>query len=245
MLGSLLGCDGGGEDPGPKAVGGSGGSGTMNGGSSGSGGGGALPEGVALTPENGWVALEGNTLGVQGAMFAYADPTSKMSMVEDFTGAKACISGTASKVMMPCEFMPPATDCYGEYWGAAIGMNLNQAIDPATGEGGAIEAFDASGLKGFAFTIAGTTVPGSLRFTVESTTGDFCTPPATLVAAGANTFTFEELFSECWEKDANKMNPNAGTVKSAIKKIAWQVVTNDKSAVPYDYCVSDVRALPL
>lgn len=246
MLGSLLGCDGGGDGTGPKAVGGSGGSGgstVLPGGSSGSGGGGSLPEGVALTPMDGWVAVDSNTLGIQGAMFAYADPTSKLSMMEDFTGAKACISGTASKVIMPCEFMPPATDCYGEYWGAAIGMNLNQSIDETTKMGGTPMPFDATALTGFAFNISGTTIPGSLRFTVESSTGDFCTPPATLVAMGANTFTFEQLFSECWEKMANTMNPNAGTVKNSIKKIAWQVVTNAMGEVPYDYCVSDVRAL--
>jgi hypothetical protein len=246
MLGAILGCDGGGEDPGPKAVGGAGGSTGMLGGSSGSGGG-ALPEGVALTPMEGWVPMDGNSLGIQGAMFAYADPTSKMTMMENFAGSSACISGEASKVIMPCTFMPPATDCYGEYWGVAIGLNLNQPTVEMDGKmvGGDPMAYDASGLKGFAFNIDGTKVPTSLRFTVESTSGDFCTPPATRVAAGPNTFMFEQLFSKCWEKTASTANPNAGTVKNAIKKIAWQVVTNDKSAVPYEYCVSDVRALPL
>jgi hypothetical protein len=180
-------------------------------------------------------------------MFAYADPTSTMTMTPNFTGASACISGEASKVILGCTFMPPATDCYGEYWGAAIGLNLNQPSVEMDGKmvGGDPMPYDASALKGFAFNIDGTKVPGSLRFTVESTSGDFCTPPATMVAAGPNTFLFEQLFSECWEKTASTENPNAGTVKNAIKKIAWQVVTNDKSAVPYDYCVSDVRALPL
>src|SRR5688572_25214143 len=95
MLGALLGCDGGGEEPGgPKAVGGangSGGSSVLPGGSGGSGGGGALPEGIALTPTDGWVAVDSNTLGIQGAMFAYGDTVSKMGMEENFTGSNACI----------------------------------------------------------------------------------------------------------------------------------------------------------
>jgi hypothetical protein len=39
------------------------------------------------------------------------------------------------------------------------------------------------------------------------------------------------------------MNPTAEAGKSNLIKIAWQVVTNTTSAVPFDYCVSNVRAL--
>lgn len=248
MLGALLGCDGGGEEPGgPKAVAGSGGSGGSSvlpgGGSSGSGGGGALPEGVALTPIDGWVDIDSNTIGVQGAMFSYGDDVSKMGMESDFTGSNACIKGTAAKVEMPCEFMPPATDCYGQFWGAAIGLNLNQPIDEATGMG--VETplpYDASALKGFAFEISGATVPTSLRFKIEDATGEFCNLGTMKVGVGPNTFLFSDLTTECWKPTATSRKGD--TAKAGLLKIAWQVVTNTSGTIPFDYCVSNVRALP-
>ena len=99
--------------------------------------------------------------------------------------------------------------------------------------------FNASALKGFAFDIEGAAVPSSLRFKVEDASGEFCSPPAKGVKVGANTFLFTDLITQCWK--AGGMN--AEGAKAGLKKIAWQVVTNDKSAVPFDYCVKEVRAL--
>jgi hypothetical protein len=259
LLASVVGCDGGGDEDGPKAVAGSGGGVIPNGGTTGGGGagttggtgtGGDLPAGVPLTILDGWVAVDQNSLGVQGAVFSYADPTSAMSLMEVKTGASYCISGTAAKVdkaSTACTtmmFTAPATDCYGEYWGAAIGMNLNQPIDPATMEGVMTPLpFDASSVKGFAFNIDGPTLPTTLRFKVEGTSGEFCTPPAKPLLKGNNTFMLTDLVAECWETGAATMNPNAETIKSGIVKIAWQVTTKDTMAIPYDYCVTDVRAL--
>src|SRR5689334_1737124 len=141
ILATAVGCDNAGaeeEMDGPNAVNNAGtssvipsagsgnnsmaGSGSSAAGSdSGSGGNSAvLPEGVPLTAMDGWVAVDSNTLGIQGAMFAYSDPTSGMGMAEDFVGANACIKGTAAKVDMMSDicknktFTPPAMDCYGE-----------------------------------------------------------------------------------------------------------------------------------
>jgi hypothetical protein len=242
ILATAAGCDGGGEEPGgPKAVAGNG---TVipNGGSSGSGGGGSLPPGVPLAPTDGWVAVDSNTLGVQGAMFAYADETSKAGppvMTENFVGTSACIAGTAAKVDLTCTPMAPAVDCYGQFWGAAIGLNMNQPIDPATNMGGTPMEFDASAITGFAFEIEGAAVPASLRFKVEDAAGEYCTPPAKPVKVGPNTFMFADLIKECWKAGG----ATAEAAKTGIIKIAWQVVTNDKAAVPFDYCVKDVRAL--
>jgi hypothetical protein len=263
-LASLVGCDGGGDDgndgtagTGPKPVptggssttggtGGSGGAGTTGG----VGTGGELPAGVPLAFTDGWVAGDQNSLGVQGAVFDYADPTSKMGMEAVKTGTKYCIKGTAAKVdmaSMACTtkmFTPPAMDCYGEYWGAAIGMNMNQMIDMATMMGGTAMPFDGSSIKGFAFNIDGPMIPATLRFKVEGPgEQEFCTPPAKLVQNGANSFMLTDLVSKCWEKDAATKNPNAETIKSTMVKIAWQVTTKDTMAIPFDYCVSDVRAL--
>jgi hypothetical protein len=254
------GCDNGGADDDGKPVptiggsannAGSGtvipGAGTSTGGTSGD-----VGEGVPLDPMNGWVDGASNALMIQGAMFPFGDPTSLMgSAPMDFSmsGAEACFSGTAAKVDMAstaCKtmtFTPPAKDCYGEYWGAAIGLNLNQQIDMTTMKGGDPMPFNASSLKGFAFEIAGTMVPAqtALRFKVEDASGEFCNPATKPVKAGPNSFMFEDLIKECWKPTATAAN--ASTAKAGVIKIAWQVVTNDKSTVPFNFCVSKVRAL--
>jgi hypothetical protein len=215
---------------------------------SGTAGSGPLPEGAPLISNDGWVTNE--TVGIQGAMFAYADPTSKMTLTEDFVLTNACIKGEAAKVDMlstACAtktFTPPATDCYGEFWGAAIGLNLNQPIDPVSMEG--VDpplAFDAgaNSITGFAFEITGAAVPTSLRFKIENATGEFCNTAAKPVKKGPNSFVFADLQASCWKPAAT--NPTGETAKGNIIKIAWQVVTNDKTSVPFDYCVANVRAL--
>jgi len=254
VLATAVGCDNGAGDDtsnndGPKAVGAApsagsssaaAGTGSSDAGTSAGGtGSSVLPAGVPLTATDGWVDVMSNSLGIQGAMFSYADDTSKATMMDDFVAADACIKGTAAKVDLKCTPVAPATDCYGTFWGAAIGLNLNQPNDPATGMGGMPMPFDASALTGFAFDIEGAAVPTSLRFKIENATGEFCSPPAKPVKLGANTFLFSDLMTQCWKTGGM----SAVGAKSGIIKIAWQVVTNDKSAVPFDYCVKDVRAL--
>ena len=268
ILGSLtVGCDGGTEDPDGNGTGGSltaaagtagagntGNTGGGTGGSSGgSGGSGMVAEGIPLTAMEGWVDAS-EAIGIQGAIFAYGDATSKMGWMENFVGANACLKGTAAKVDMmstPCTtmmFTSPATDCYGEYWGAAIGLNLNQPIDPVSMKG--VDpplTFDAAakGVTGFAFEISGEVVPTSLRFKVENATGEFCNIGAVkAVVKGANSFKFADLHTKCWEKkETAMMNPTAETGNTNLIKIGWQVVTNTTSTVPFDYCVSNIRAL--
>lgn len=241
-------------DPPIKITAGSSGTGTTPtaGTSTGGTGSGTPAEGVPLSPMNGWVDGASNILKIQGAMFPFGDPTSLMgSMPVNFSmsGTDACFKGTAAKVdmaSMACTtkmFTPPAKDCYGEYWGAAIGLNLNQAIDEATGEGAAPAPFDGSSLKGFAFDISGTTVPAptALRFKVEDSSGEYCNMAAKQVKVGTNTLLFGDLVKECWKPPTPPVT--AEGAKAGLIKIAWQVVTNDKGTVPFDFCVSNVRAL--
>lgn len=221
-----------------SSTGGSGGTPTTAGGTDG----GPPAEGVPLTPTDGWIDGPSNTLGVQGAMFAFYDTTSGMGIVEDFLGANACIAGTAAKVDMKCTPVAPAVDCFGTYWGAAIGLNLNQPIDPETLMGSTTPGpFDASALTGFAFEITGTKVPTSLRFKVEDASGEYCTPSTKPVKLGENKVLFTELLAQCWKPTAT--SKNADSAKAGLVKVAWQVVTNAMSAIPFDYCVSNVRAL--
>jgi hypothetical protein len=266
LMSLAAGCDGGGESgdadneddggKGPIAVAGSGnnggsgnntsGSGNNTSGSgNGSGGGGSdsgpLPEGVPLTPTNGWIQADTNVLGIQGAVFAYADTTSGEGMTENFDDANACITGTVAKVDKTCTPMPPATDCYGQFWGAAIGLNLNQPIDETSGMGADPMAFDGSSLKGFAFVIEGMEVPTKLRFKVEDASGEFCNPGTKPVKVGVNSFMFADLVKECWAPKPT--SANAETAKGQMIKIAWQVVTDDQATHAFDFCVKDIRAL--
>jgi hypothetical protein len=233
------------------------GAGTGNTGTGGAGattgGAGTLPEGIPLTPTDGWIDGMSNTLGVQGAVFMYGDPTSlgtpgmPGAMVGTFTGAQACIKGTAAKVDLTSPvcvskmFTPPATDCYGEYWGAAIGMNLNQPKDMTTMMGGTPIAFNASTVKGFAFTLDGPVVPIQIRFKVEDASGEFCNTAMKPVKKGANTFMLADLIKACYAPMAGAATGESA--KTGLLKIAWQVYTVTSAAIPFDICVSDVRAL--
>lgn len=215
---------------------------TATGGTSGTGGDGA-GNGVPLAFNNGWLNADENSLGVQGAVFAYADNTTKLSMTESITdnGASACITGTAAKVVDPCTITDPnANDCYGEYWGAAIGFNLNQPVDEATGEGGDPMPFDLSSVAAIDFELAGSVIPTSMRFTLETDAGDHCTIPSTKIIAGPNHIELDKLVAECWTGGAQ--TPLAS--RSSSLKIAWQVVTTTGSETPFDFCVTNVVAVP-
>jgi hypothetical protein len=108
---------------------------------------------------NGWIEGDSNSLGIQGAVFAFVDPESHTGLDENFDGSNACISGKAVKVDLKCTPIARATDCFGTFWGAAIGLNLNQSIDPATNQAEAPMPHDASALMGFAFRVTGSKVP--------------------------------------------------------------------------------------
>ena len=245
-----------GVTPTPGGIGGIGGTsgvaanGTASGGSDdaqSSAGGNGGESSPLLTPTNGWLDRTSNDFEIQGALFANADSTSSMSMSASFTGARACIAGMAARVDLlspPCQslmFTPPATDCYGEFWGASLNLNLNQ---PAMGD--TPLPYDASALQGFAFEISGDTVPApsALRFQVHAVSGVFCNPVNIKLKVGVNTVFFRDLLPQCWVTQIPDLRPTAESVKSALISIEWRVVTNGSSAVPYDFCVSNLRALP-
>lgn len=225
------------------------------GGAAGAGPGPIVPDGdVALPFEDGWLDADANALGIQGAIFGYADVHTIETVSENIAenGTKACIQGEAFKVDTKCEITDPnATDCYGEFWGAAIGLNLNQpkVPDPDTGEpvGGTPEPFDASGISAFTFKLDGPTIPTSLRFSVDGGDGvQYCTTSETklmpLPADGILTVKLEDLRANCWETSA--FANNDAPDRSSIIKIAWAVVTDTTSAKPFDFCVTDLVAVP-
>lgn len=214
-------------------------------GAGGQGSGTSMPTaGVPLVAVDGWVDGMSNVLGIQGAMFAFADVATRSSLVEDHsTPGQLCIKGTAAPVDLSCTPAPPARDCFEQAFGALIALNLNQQLDLSTGQGDAPRPYDASGIEAFAFTLSGQAIPAplSLRFGVESTEESFCSPPAKPLKPGENEFAFEDLRVECWKSPGG---PSATTSESEVVRLTWQVVTNSRSAVPFDFCVSNLRAIP-
>ncbi len=227
--GGFLGGVGGGSSQGGGASGGG-----AVGGYDGAGGGPIAipPFRTRLNPLDGWVDGGNNSAGIQGAMYYYADNTTAQSITSDFTGNNACIAGVGPWVDLDCG----APDCYGEYWGAAIALNLNQPIDPVTMVASEAQPFDAAsrGIVGFAFDLTGAAIPGSMRFIAEDLDGQYCTGAAQPLLPGANLVLFSELMRDCW----NGFGEPPDT--SAITKIAWQVVTNTSSETPFDYCISNI-----
>ncbi len=233
----------------PTVSTGSGGSGFPGIGGSGVSGiaGAPLAAGVPLTPVDGWIDGTSNMLKIQGAIFSFADTTSSVNMSSDFSGSHACIQGTAARVDLTCTPIAPATDCYGMYFGSAIGLNLNQAppdltTDPVTYSEPL--SYDASAMKGFSFEISGDIVPEprSLRFEVEDGTQQFCTPASVKIKPGVNTVLFSDLLAWCWIT-TDPPNPSAETAQSKLIKLTWHVVTNNATTVPFSFCVSNIRAL--
>lgn len=201
--------------------------------------------GVALTPADGWVDGMSNPFGIQGAMYTSTDGTTQLT--EDDRDGKICIKGTAALVDVRCTPVPPALDCFDSYFGAIVRLNLNQERDATTGELAEPQPYDASGIKAFAFTLDGPTLPGanSLRFAVEGGGESYCnfirTPADAKEGMEDNyQFAFDDLFVQCWKTPHRQP---ATAVQSNVTNIFWQVVTNSNSTFPYDFCISHVRAI--
>jgi hypothetical protein len=207
------------------------------------GGGPSDSEGVLLTPADGWLAGTSNALSAQGAIFPYADPVAALSLISDFTGANACIRGTAPKVDLSCT-PDPGADCYGKYFGSGIGLYLNQPLDSTTDPPTVLSpvSYDASLLKGFSFELTGNTVPGirALRFGVFTADAEFCEINYNF-KIGVNTVLFSEMHAACYGPITSAQT--AETVQSSLIRIGWHVMTNPVSAFDYDFCISSIRAL--
>src|SRR6478735_6151185 len=247
MASGFAACDNGSGDTGPIVAAGSGNTGSGTAGAA-TGTGGASTGTAGAGP-----GTAGSSTGGGSTMMEGVPITPKMGLTDNLltaTDGKSCITGTAAKVDMASDkcvnktFDPPATDCYGQYWGAAFGINLNQTIDPGTMMGGTAMPFDASLIKGFYFEIDGNTVPGptALRFKVDDGTKEYCNPSMVKVKVGPNTVLFSDLTTECW-MPTDMSSKVTDDVKKKVVKIAWQVVTNASSTVPFDFCISNVRAL--
>lgn len=196
-----------------------------------------LPPTKQLRPLDGWVHIEENTLGIQGSIYTFRDfETNALGSTiypESFEGVgrSFCVNGTTDVVQ--CDF---DENCdYETRWGAGAGMNL---AEPPGGLQGPFNA-TAAGVTGFSFDVAGSSVPnGSLRFkavVASDPDSDYCID----ITSGPSTILLSQLRRSCW-----LASPGPAPDPTQIRAIQWQVVTNEVSYSPFDFCIGNVTALP-
>jgi hypothetical protein len=226
--------------------------------------------GTDLIPNaDGFVFANTNGLGIQGAFFTAADTGGSTIAPAAFTGTvvngDVCVSGTAAAIPPnPAEDPTVVGDefLYSQAWGTIVGLNLSQPNDATTGAPSMTpvafkRAVAGMGtLAGFTFTLtpgpAGTVPPtippaASIRFkttfpaapggTTASTT-EFCLP-LTLATPTGNTYTatINSQTAECWNAGGMPFN------NTELLSLQLQIVTNTTAPVPFNFCVSDLKAV--
>lgn len=211
--------------------------------SDGVGGDAASSRAVLLEPADGWVSSASNSLGIQGAMFAAGDLLSNDTLVSDFRGSRACMSGAAVQVDLACN--PPfGTDCFSIHYGAFMALNLNQRAGTDAGEA---QPFDVSAITGFTFDVEGPLVPRLVRFELQTDQTDrdpvYCEPTLSDgdTGSGHREVRIEELTQQCYA--GGRRGEAVTTVKERALRLRWHVVSNDRADEPFDFCVTNVNAL--
>jgi hypothetical protein len=230
------------------------------------GGGGA---GIDLTPSADGFIDGTNAAGIKGAWYSYGDwyagmPTmagagdcvSKGPFTVDQcssitspipgapftnTGGQMCTMGTAAKVL---------DMNYSAIWGTGIGFDLNNG---GTDDGGTgvKEAWDATahGVTGFSFHIDTPPTGGQMRVefptnAVVGTTdinsaywGGESMDLSPFNKGGDYSFHFADVGGPKY------LTPHMPFDKTKIISMQFHVVTNTSSAIPFSYCISNLRAL--
>ena len=241
---------------------------TGTGGSGGGGkSGGGTGVGVAITPDaTGWVMADTNTLGIQGAWYAYgdgigADGTAAMGSCMKAghtasectvittpapgpfanTGGKMCTSGKAAKVVdiVGKTGMPD----YSAIWGAGIGLDLAASGGTASTK----STFDATTKKvvGVSFDLDSVPLSG-LRV-------EFATPSTNGSSAGNDYWGGNASYgnspvaagpnSVTWDKISGPGAAAHVFTPGAIESIQFHVPTNTTAAGDYSFCISNLKFL--
>lgn len=247
-LGFASGCGGG--DSGGDDDGGSGGTGATGG----TGGSGGASADVITWSDMGWVQGDTNAFGIQGPWYSYNDcmnaepaglpctvPEASMTGPDTKPGwtadaMKICTKGVAPQVINdPATGMP----AYSLQWGAGIALDLNST----GGEMAVKNDFDAdaAGVKGFQFDIMTNTTPpqpADVRVNIKTkATGDNSHFVTAILPAANFTVMFTDALQGSWVTSPSALTTNA------IESIQFQVYTNATAAKPFDFCVSNMRAV--
>jgi len=168
---------------------------------------------------------------------------------QPFTNAgdgKMCTKGTAAKVIADST----GATAYSAIWGAGIGFDLNNG---GTDDGGTgmKAAWDATAhmVTGFSFNIDSPPVGGQMRveFPTNAATGvtDINSAYWGGETMNLSPFTKAGTWSFHWADVGGPMylTPHMAFDKTKIISMQFHVVTNTSSAIPYTFCISNLRAL--
>lgn len=142
-----------------------------------------------------------------------------------------CTTGVTAAV----ENLPGGDPAFEAQWGAAIGLDLNAAPPPSKVR----SPWDAAkhGVVGFAFDVAFNT-PGEIR--VRYTNPGVDEPHfATLNTSGSKVIYWEDVAQGPWVRPPNRVTFSPQQVLS----IQFVVPSSDVAPVPFDFCISNLRAL--
>ncbi len=183
--------------------------------------------------DDGWVSIDRNPFGIQGAFYVFDDSLdgggSTIVRYDDGNPSRYCATGLAGQVRPGADGIP----AFDIYWGAAIGFNLFQEEGADTSL-----PYDAAanGIIGFAFALDGPEVlppDGELRFNVK-VYGDPSVYCARVAGAGISTFLLSDLHQNCWENDLTAPTPD----RTRLESLQWQYVTNLSSSYKFDTCIA-------
>jgi hypothetical protein len=194
---------------------------------------GCIGVGVVLSARDGRVALESNGLGVQGSFFVGSDGMEggPSTISAYFVGADICVSGTAG----PVGLGPGGTPDYSRSWGAVLGLNLWQPEGTETA-GDWSPTTPSGEVTGFSFVMSGSVIPADVRFAVDGRES-YCGLVSTV--SGMNqTWPLGELETECWS--GMGVSPRGNEPFTTLQ---WLIPTNTDFAVPFEFCITDLRAI--
>lgn len=153
-----------------------------------------------------------------GYGFVYSDKTDGGASTITQKGTSLCASGVAGAVVGMA---------YDKYWGAGIGVNLNQAMMAAA-------PINPAQMTGAGVTVGISNPPMTeLRVVVDDGGTEYCA----VLTGASTTVKWTDFNATCWDKTLPTAKPLAGPPLS--KAIKVQVITGDADR-PFDYCISSI-----
>jgi hypothetical protein len=172
---------------------------------------------------------------------------------EKFTNTgKMCTKGTAAVVIKDATM----AFAYSAIWGAGIGFDLNNAgtDDGGTGAKGAWDA-TAHNVVGFSFTIDTPPTGGQMRVefptnAIPGTTdinsaywGGATMGLSPFNKGGDYSFMFDDVPAGNGVGGPMYLTGATPFDRTKIQSMQFHVVTNTSSAIPFEYCISNLKAL--
>ncbi len=110
---------------------------------------------------------------------------------------------------------------------------MNQAVGSTTPS-----AWNASAYTGITFSISITAMPANLRLYVNLLDGtQYC---YAITTSTTYTLNWGQLVTNCYDSTLTH-TPLSGAALQQIQSFAWQVGTNASEAMPYNFCVNNVK----